>query len=163
VYRCPDNHGYFFPAGQLPAFKKAQTTKIDYFKLWHIPAPSVASVLLAGLVITIIAGGGYVALQNIGVTQTTSSQAQEVFTSQSVYIAPGTDSVLFTANTSIDADVVLRVPLMNDLKAPMQTTDHKTHTYFMAHVPPGPHTYFFQITAGGKETASDIFDFSISQ
>lgn len=46
VYNCPNNHGDFFPKGQLLLFKKAQDAKINYHKLWGIPLKTAFSVII---------------------------------------------------------------------------------------------------------------------
>lgn len=51
VYQCPNNHGDFFPKGQLYLFKKAQQAKINYHKLWGIPLKTAFSVIIPVFVV----------------------------------------------------------------------------------------------------------------
>lgn len=51
VFNCPNNHGDFFPKGQLYLFKKAQQAKINYHKIWGIPLKTVFSVVIPIFVI----------------------------------------------------------------------------------------------------------------
>lgn len=51
VFTCPNNHGDFFPKGQLLQFKKAQQAKIYYHKIWGIPLKSAFAVILPLLVV----------------------------------------------------------------------------------------------------------------
>ncbi len=159
AYWCSHGHGYFFPAGQLTAFKAAQKAKIDYHKLWHIPLPKTASVLLAGLVVVVLTGGfiaTYVGLQQ---RQTTSSQAQQVLVAQKSYIS-GT-SVLVSATTSVNAILTLNMPILYTEGQPMPSTDKRTHLLLIPQVPPGRYTYFFTISVGGEQTQSDTFEFTM--
>lgn len=44
LFRCDTCHGIFTYPNDLVIFKKAQEVKIDYFKIWGIPLPSIRSV-----------------------------------------------------------------------------------------------------------------------
>ena len=44
LLHCPSCNGIFSYPNDLVIFKKAQAVKIDYFKLWGIPLPSIKSV-----------------------------------------------------------------------------------------------------------------------
>lgn len=44
LFRCDTCHGIFTHPNDLVIFKKAQSIKIDYFKIWGIPLPSIKSV-----------------------------------------------------------------------------------------------------------------------
>jgi Zn-finger nucleic acid-binding protein len=161
AYWCPHGHGYFFPAGQLAAFKSAQKAKIDYHKLWHIPLPNTASVLLGGLVVLILTGGflaTYMALQQ---KQVTTSQAQLILVGQKSYIS-GT-SVLISATTSVDATLTLALPSLYATGQPMPSTDKRTHLILVPEVPPGHYTYYFTINVAGVETVSETFEFTMPQ
>jgi hypothetical protein len=53
LLKCASCQGVFAYADDLVKFKQAQKTKIDFFKLWSIPVPSMKSVIVmsvAGLI-----------------------------------------------------------------------------------------------------------------
>lgn len=154
VFDCPLHHGYFFPTGQLAAFKKAQEAKISYHKLWHIPLPAVGSVLLAGLIIFLL----FAALQQ---KQITTFQAQPILTGHAVYQATDRSAILITATTSAEATVTIHIPALDNLTVPMISDDHRTHRLTIPTLQPGFYTYSFTITLNGKETQSDIFTFTV--
>lgn len=52
---CPTCNGIFTYPDDLLNFKKAIGAKIDYFKLWNIPLPSVRSIALLSVIIFISA------------------------------------------------------------------------------------------------------------
>jgi hypothetical protein len=147
VYSCPDNHGYFFPTGQLFAFKEAQKAKIAYHKIWHIPLVSVASVLLAGLLVLVFSFQG---------RQTTTSQAQQILTSKNVFVSPATHGILVNAVTSVDATITLSIPEFQNYSTPMLTKDKRAHQLFVSNIPPGTYAYSFTITASGVTTQSEV-------
>lgn len=51
VFTCPNNHGDFFPKGQLLHFKQAQQAKIYYHKLWGVPLKSAFAVIIPLLIV----------------------------------------------------------------------------------------------------------------
>lgn len=161
VFDCPSHHGYFFPTGQLAAFKKAQEAKISYHKLWHIPMPNVASILLAGLVLLILTGGLAATFTALQQKQTTQSQAQQILTGHAVYFATDHSAILITAMTSVEATVTIHIPALNNLTVLMITDDHRMHRLTIPTIQNGLYMYYFTITANGKETQSDIFTFTI--
>jgi len=161
VFDCPSHHGYFFPTGQLAAFKKAQAAKISYHKLWHIPMPNVGSILLAGLVLLILTGGLAATFTALQQKQTPQSQAQQIITGHAVYFATDHSAILITATTSVEATVKIHIPLLNNLTVPMISDDHRTHRLTIPTMQNGLYTYSFTITVSGKETQSDIFTFTV--
>lgn len=56
IFTCPENHGHFFPIGQLLAFKKAQAAKLAYHQIWGIPLKSAFAILLPIIAIFTIVG-----------------------------------------------------------------------------------------------------------
>ncbi len=161
VYRCPDHHGYFFPSGQLAAFKNAQLTKIAYHKLWNLPLPSVASVLLAGFLFLIVGGGlvtTLVALQN---KQTATSQARQILVSHHAYVVPEERSVLVSAETSAAANLMLSVPTLHAYSAEMTAKGNFLYTTTLTNVPPGTYTYHYIFTVNGKTVTSEPYAFTM--
>jgi Zn-finger nucleic acid-binding protein len=159
VYTCPEGHGYFFPAGQLAAFKKAQTVKIEYHKLWNVPLSSVKSVLLSVLLVLVLTGGlvtGFFALQS---RQTTSSQAQGLLKSQRARITATSHSVLMSAQTQYDAVLTVHIPSFNNFVSELQSTDHRTHTITINNIPSGNYRYYYVISVGGEGVQSESYTF----
>ncbi len=160
VYSCPDHHGYFFPTGQLAAFKKAQKAKIAYHKLWSIPLPSVASVLL-GVFLVVVAGGFIATMNALNQTQTTTSQAEELFSSQRAYVAGELAEVLLTARTTMDATLTVHIPGFAAFEGTMESADLRTHTLVVKNIPPGTYEYFFTIATGGVSSDTKTFTFTM--
>lgn len=161
VFDCPVHHGYFFPTGQLAAFKKAQQTKIEYHKLWHIPMSNVTSVLLGGLILLILTGGIAATFTALQQKQITQSQAQQILTGHAVYSATDHSAVLVTAATSVEATVTIHIPALDNLTVLMITEDHRIHRLTIPNIQSGFYIYYFTITVNEKETQSDIFTFTV--
>jgi Zn-finger nucleic acid-binding protein len=160
IFDCPVHHGYFFPAAQLAAFKHAQQTKIEYHKLWHIPMPNVASILLGGILLLLASGGLAVTITGLQQKQTTESRAQQILTGHAVYFAANHTTILVTATTSTDAALTVHIPLFNNFTAPMQTENRRTHQLTIQNIPNGTFRYFFTIKGADKEIQSDTFTFT---
>lgn len=149
VYHCPESHGYFFPAGALSQFKKAQRAKISYHKLWNIPLAGVASVLLAGVLL----------LFAFQARRQSVSQARELFLHPHAYVIAQTHQVLITVQTPTRQTVTLHMPSLTNFRNPMGSADGRLHTLVVPALSPGTYTYFF--TAGKKQ--SETFSFDVVQ
>ena len=161
AYRCPNNHGYFFPAGELAKFKTAQNAKLSYHKLWNIPLPSVASVLLAALAIVMIGSITAITL-SIQKKQTTVSQAQELLVSHQAF-SPASGTIFIAATTSVPATVTVTIPSTKPAPILMESQDRTVHTTTVTTLPPGIYEYVFTISVNGKSTQTDRFSFTITR
>ena len=153
AWRCPHGHGYFFPTGELSKFKEAQAAKLSYHKLWNIPLPSVASVLLASLALLLVSITAVVT--TIRQKQIIQSQAQSIFKSQHAYVTDQ-GTVMFTISTNLPASVTLFVEV-NNYQVVMDTTDGLTHTANVSTLPPGTYTYYFVIERNGQRSITEKF------
>lgn len=155
VWKCPNNHGYFFPEAQLFAFKKAQEAKLAYFTLWNIPLSSVASILLASFVGIMTLG---VVTTYVQQRQTTVLQAQQIVESQAAYVAGKSVNIAIT--TSVKAAATVHI---GDFEQKMQTTDGLLHTLFLTNLVPGTYEYYAILLVDGKTVRSYPFTFIIPQ
>ncbi len=73
LLRCPKCQGIFAYPDDLIKFKQAQIAKIEYFKLWNIPLPSLKSVIILGATALIFVAGlvNYTLFQKIDNTSQT--------------------------------------------------------------------------------------------
>ena len=161
VWKCPEAHGYFFPSGQLTAFKKAQKSKIEYHKLWNLPLPSAASVLLAGIGFLILAGGLFASLSALQNRQTSVSQAQNILVAEHAYVVADNHEVLFTGETEGDATLTIFIPAFANFRKNLATRDQRTYTLLVEHIPSGTYRYFFSITIRGRTIPSETYSFTM--
>ncbi len=56
LFQCPQCKGLLASPEDLIAFKKAQEAKVNYFKLWQIPLPTLQSVIVISFVGIIFVG-----------------------------------------------------------------------------------------------------------
>ncbi|MBI2405098.1 zf-TFIIB domain-containing protein [Candidatus Gottesmanbacteria bacterium] len=153
VWRCPNNHGYFFPQAQLFAFKKAQEAKLSYFKLWNIPLPQVSSVLLASiaLIVTI----GLVTTYLYG-QQTTLLEARHIVQYQEAFVSHQSANIVLT--TSSPTEVTLHI---GEYEQVMQTKDNLLHTLFLTNLASGTYEYYVTFPVAGKIIRSDPYTFFV--
>ncbi len=153
VWRCEAGHGYFFPSGELTKFKETQSAKLTYHKLWNIPLPSVASVLLASLAILLVSTAAIVA--TIRQRQVIQSQAQSIFQRQRALVTEQGMAV-FIASTTLPASVTLFVET-NNYMAAMETKDGTTHTATVSKLTPATYIYYFLIERNGQRSVTRRF------
>ena len=161
VFDCPGHHGYFFPSGQLAAFKKAQKTKIEYHKLWNIPMPNVASILLGSFLLLLLSGGLAVTFRGLQQRQITQSQAKQILTDHVIYTASDHSMILIAATTGVDAALTVHIPTYNGFISLMQTNGKRVHQITIPNMKTGTYQYFFTIALSDKEIQSDTFTFTI--
>lgn len=122
VFTCPNNHGDFFPKGQLLNFKKAQQAKIYYHKLWGIPLKTVFSVIIPLVVVFTIVTATPTILKQLSTSQESRVKASDILTaplitpisSSQVLIsfstkAPAITSIHFTEGNAEIVDKILLV------------------------------------------------------
>lgn len=77
LYACPECLGILVSADDLEAFKRAQLSKLDYFKAWNLPLGSVRGVLAIGLIV-VLSGTLYYTYNTITREATIRSEASEL-------------------------------------------------------------------------------------
>ncbi len=164
AFRCPDGHGYFFPAGELLKFKVAQETKVTYHKLWNVPLASVASALLATFFGLVLSTGLIIGVIEGQRQQTVTSQAKEVIASQKAYVDSQNQSVTIIALTTEKVTITV---VVDGQKYPMLAPDArlparqgKSHVVRIEKITPGDHRYFFRFQKEGKVLQSSVYSFS---
>lgn len=157
VYSCPEGHGYFFPAGQLAAWKNAQSAKIVYHKLWNIPLPNVGSVLLTGFLTAILTGGLVIGLSVVQNRQTTSSQAKQFLAWQRAYAVPNTHILLVSAQTQEKTTLTIHIVTPYTIEKPLDTKDGLTHIIEVTDVPSGSYQYYFSWEQGANLVRSETY------
>lgn len=79
VLKCSRCHGVFAFPDDLLAFKKAQTTKIEFFKAWFKPLPSLRTVLVISFT-AIVVGSVFYQLNTFFKNYSQPSQASDLIT-----------------------------------------------------------------------------------
>lgn len=77
LLKCSSCKGIFIYPDDLVRLKRAQTVKIDYFKLWSKPLPSLASVLVLSLtaIVSVSLFAGYLLFQRQSLAPTQAEGA----------------------------------------------------------------------------------------
>ncbi|MDO8452055.1 MAG: hypothetical protein Q7S76_04275 [bacterium] len=160
AWMCPLHHGYFFPTTELRKFKDAQNTKISYFKLWNLPLPSLSSVLLTSITITILSLGLLLTYLEVFNRQTTQSQAHTVVTSHQVFVTP-TRHVTIAATTQFSTNLTLTINPNIRLETEMRTTDGISHSLTVFDVPAGTYEYSFSYSIDDTTTSTPRYRFTV--
>ena len=78
---CPKCKGIFAYPHDLLEFKQAQKAKVDFFKFWRVPLPSVQSVVVSAVFILI-------SVSTIGLTYFLTNQSQTISSNASEICQP---------------------------------------------------------------------------
>ncbi len=158
AFRCPNRHGYHFPAGELSKFKVAQEANIAYHRTWNIPLTSVAATLLMSLVGVILSAGLIYGVIGGQQQQNIVSQAQNIVSFQKAYVSTENKSITFIASTSVPTTLTLHIREMNYTNT-LQSTDNKSHVIRVTNIESGTYTYYFSFDVDGKNIHTEDFTF----
>ena len=146
IFTCPENHGHFFPRGQLLAFKKAQRAKLEYHQIWGIPLKSAFAILLPVIAIFTLVGVIPLTVKEIQKRQESRIAAASPISNpiispieQNQYILSFTTKIPTKSSIKID-------PPVNEEQTINISTDYKT-THILTLENLKPHTtYIYTIT-----------------
>ncbi len=158
IYRCGKCGGVWFPQGSLMDFKKAQKTKIDYFKAWKIPLSSVYAVLLPLLFIAVLGGGLVVTLIGLQKPSDNRSRAKDVISKPVAIAKSNLILISFTTARKTTAKIKYwrQEKVVNEVW--VSTIENTLHTVTIKNLDPGT-TYSYQIILEEPEQiSSEIYN-----
>lgn len=164
VFSCPKCHGYWFPHKNLLKFKEAQNVKINYFKTWNIPLPSIYAVVLPVLAFVVIGGGILAAYQTITQTQDNRIQAKD-FISKPLVILRDSGQVIISFTTQEAAITQLKYWTNEAEKTQIDISKQEstTHTIVLRDLEPNQ-TYYYQfLVTKPKSMTTEIFSFKTNK
>lgn len=108
VLRCPDCRGTWFDTENLTQFKDAQEAKINYYRTWKLPLPSLSAVMIPVALLITLAGVTLITAQQVKQSTTTQTRAREIFTTPTVIVGSDNTSVtiIFTTTEPARTDLV---------------------------------------------------------
>lgn len=156
VYTCPENHGNFFPLGQLYAFKRAQKVKLEYHQLWGIPIKSVFSVLLPIIAIFTAISAIPLAVDQLKTSQENRVKAGEL-TSNPLVSPIGPSQVVISFTTKVASTSSLKLRLSGSVQIfPGATTPQTTHVINLENLQPGT-PYQYELIVNDKPAGTYSF------
>lgn len=161
IFRCENCDGIFFPTATLPEFKKAQEAKVNYFKTWKIPLPSVYAVLLPLLLVLLIGGGLVATIGSFRQDTEVRTQAKDAFSRPLVYF-PSSSTAQIHFTTSKNAATKIRYWTDPNLpnEAWVSVTQKTMHSITLVNLEVNQ-TYSYQLVMLEPEPAvSAIYTFS---
>lgn len=164
VFRCPHCSGFWFPQGNLFGFKSAQKAKLDYFKQWRIPLPSIYAILLPLFLLTVIGGG--VLATVIGIKQGTElrTQAKSLMSKPLVFF-PQRGDVVISFTTEKPAIATVKYWLTPDVVSDIVVSNapQKVHMVTLKNLEVGK-TYSYQVIITDPESiVSPIYQFTVRE
>jgi Zn-finger nucleic acid-binding protein len=116
LLHCEKCGGIFTFADDLVTFKKAQSSKINYYKDWNIPAPKIQNFVVLGLVGLIVLSTIYLG-QRVQSPTTTQTQATGFFSQPTILKTDQNTVLCFTTKYALKSDITF-----TNTKTGMQST-----------------------------------------
>lgn len=145
IYRCNKCSGVWFPEGALRQFKEAQQTKIDYYKVWKIPLPSIYTILLPMILLFVLLGGMIFTILGIKKGTDVRTRAQGVI-SKPLVISPEENQVIisFTTEKASVSKIKYWIILQEVTELWVSSSPKTTHTIQLKNLKPNK-SYSYQI------------------
>lgn len=157
IFTCPENHGHFFPKGQLVAFKKAQAAKLAYHQIWGIPLKSAFAILLPIIAIFTIVGIIPLTVSEIQKRQESRIAASNPI-SNPVIVPLEDDQYILSFTTKFPAKTSIQLASKNSNEKLDVSTDYKTtHIITLKNLTPQT-SYTYKITVTNTENNTSESD-----
>jgi hypothetical protein len=159
VVTCPNNHGDFFPKGQLLSFKKAQQAKIYYHKLWGIPLKSAFAVIIPLVIAFTAISVIPTIVKQIGTSQESRVKAGDILTAPLITPISSTQ-VLISFSTKSPAIASIRFTEGLDKTFTLSESKQTNHLLSVDNLTPGTlYKYVINLNTNGKFTNTGEYTF----
>lgn len=160
VFTCPNNHGDFFPKGQLLSFKKAQQAKIYYHKLWGIPLKSAFAVIIPLIVVFTAITVIPTIIKQIGTSQESRVKASDILTAPLITPISNTQ-VLISFSTKNSAIASIRFTEGLNKTFTISQTPQTNHLLSVDGLTSGTlYKYVISLNIKGKITTTQEYTFA---
>lgn len=160
VFTCPNNHGDFFPKGQLLNFKKAQQAKIYYHKLWGIPLKSAFAVMIPLVIVFTAITVIPTIIKQLGTSQESRVKADDILTGPSITPLSQTE-VLIYFSTKSPAKAQIRFIEGLDKTFVVSQTPQTTHLFTVDGLTSGTlYKYIITLNINEKLTTTQEYTFA---
>jgi hypothetical protein len=160
VFTCPNNHGDFFPKGQLLSFKKAQQAKIYYHKLWGIPLKSAFAVIIPLVIVFTAIAVIPTVVKQFGLSQESRVKAGDILTAPSITPVSNTQ-VLISFSTKSPAIAQIRFTEGLNQTFTISQVAQSSHLLGVDGLAPGTlYKYVIILNIKGKLTTTDEYTFA---
>lgn len=160
VFKCPNNHGDFYPQGQLLQFKKAQDAKINYHKLWGIPLKSAFAVIIPLLIVftavTVIPN----LINQMKYSQESRVKATDILT-QPLITQISTSQILISFSTKNPAKTKITFTKGFTQTVVVSSENDTNHILSVENLAPQTtYNYYITLDQNGKITTTNEYTFS---
>lgn len=107
LLKCDRCGGIFAHPSDLVNFKKAQEAKLNFFKIWRTPLPSLKSVMVYGFILLAAALSLY-SFSFLKTKQSLQSQADEIVKAVKISKADGQVVVYFITDRSVKSKAIFK-------------------------------------------------------
>ena len=165
VFTCPQCRGNWFSQKNLLEFKVAQKAKVNYFKLWRLPLPSVFSALLPIFLLTVLALSipvTLIGLKEKGRRKEIRIKASEVIIKPTTIVLNPTTVILTWATTTpVISEIKYWTKAMTPKTLIVSPSPSANHTIELKNLLPST-LYFYQLILKdyqGRQIHSELYSF----
>ncbi len=127
LLRCDKCAGIFAFADDLVNFKNAQGAKINYFKLWHIPAPPLKNLIVYSFLF-VAAVSTLITVMQTGSQQQVTSRAEDIITTIDLVDSPDATLICFTTKYPFRSELIFtNSATQEQIGRTISDTPQKTH------------------------------------
>lgn len=127
LLRCDKCGGIFAFADDLMNFKKAQNAKINYFKLWRIPAPALKSLIVYTF-LSVAVVSSVLTITQINQRQQTTTSAEDVVSSIDIVDSQNSTLVCFTTKFPFNSELLFtNIDTNEQISRPVSDSPQKIH------------------------------------
>lgn len=132
LFQCPQCHGILASADDLELFKRAQLSKLDYFKSWNMPLGSLKGVLAIALLL-VISGSILWTYSTVSQEATIRSEASELIKTIEVSGAADYTLISFRTKEAVKSTLVIdNLSTHQQTFVPISEVPKTTHTVSFA-------------------------------
>lgn len=165
ILKCPTCKRLVVSGNDLVAFKKAQKSKVNFFKNWQIPLPSLHAVL----VYSFLVGLGLTTLSMFGTIftpQTTNTQARDIIKNITIHKNDSNTILYFTSIVPFSSRITFYNRSDNKilLDSIISMGNSTVHLLKIANLKPSPDIYFIiHLTNNTQKIDSETIPFILTK
>lgn len=144
LYQCPECRGMLVGADDLELFKRAQLSKLDYFKSWGLPLGSLRGVLAIGLLVA-LSGSVYWSYNALSNRALIRSEAEELMNKVDISFAGRYMFIGFKTSTAVKSSLIIEDKHTGRITTlPISQKPQTIHT-ITVDAPPASHSLIYRI------------------
>lgn len=162
IMRCDKCRGLYLSAKDLLTFKKAQKTKIAFYKTWQIPLPSLTTVLVYSFALT-FAFATFTFMQNFYQKNAPPTQAESIVRNVHITTDQTATTIYFTTEKEYSSNLIFYKDKKVVASVIVSAVPSQAHIAKITTLAPNKDiTFKVQLRSGEKIIESDFIPFVVN-